>query len=217
MRVRRSSRRIHVRLGSWSGNWRHGVGRCVRMGGAGTVLVLAGPLLKLRLKHSAGDCCGVLEDEPAAVVCRNEENPHSSKRQDQRQSSLQRSHPALSHDSPQGKHPKDAERDEPQLLVGLHDTVNGLAMLDVVFGLKTGNDCGGSTDRAHDERPEAHLTKSWTPAHHADQLEEHSREQQRGGKVIECSVELRPTVAEHVSSSQESGVRSQESDLGLER
>jgi hypothetical protein len=84
--------------------------------------------------------------------------------------------------------------------VPFHDAVYRFSVLDVFFGLKSREDCGGPADGAEDDGPEAHLPEVLLPGHQCRQVEENSGEEQRRGEIVQGGVEPGPVVVEHVFS-----------------
>ena len=169
------------------------------MTGGIIMVVIRASFLQFILKNAGRDPCRMVEHEPASVDSRGEQDTSACQCEDDRRGSFTGSHPAFPEDPPQRQHAEDAQGDQAQGLVRLHDPVDGVAMRDVLFRLKTGDHRGYAAHRAEYQSPEAHQPERFPFRGNCEYVEQCDPEEQGGWKIVQSGVQARPIVAEHVN------------------
>ena len=166
---------------------------------SGLMMMARGSLLGLLLQHRSGDPRGVIEDESPAVYAGRQEDARSAQGHRERHRPLGRAHPVLAQEPPHRQHTEDPQGHEGQQLVGFHHPVDRVAVLDMLLGLQSREHRGRAAERAEDQGVETGLTKGRATGRRGDEIEEHRRDEQRGGQVVERGMQPGPVVAEHRS------------------
>jgi hypothetical protein len=161
------------------------------------VLVPLAALVQLSLEHRGWNAGRMLEYQSAPVQPGREQDGDTAQRRQNNCRPLETAHPFLANQPPEGKHPEDAQSDEGESFVRLHDPVYGLTMGDVILGLQAGDHSRDRSDSANQHQRKSYLSEHQPPSGERKEIEEDSGDQQGNREVVQERVNAGPIVAEH--------------------